>query len=497
MSPATQGRTPLHHAAMRGKTMACEFLLSKGAYLYSVDFHGNNPMHLAAAANHHEALFVLADTGLNNCRTVCADVIPLVKGKSFMQLAEETYYNMQKKLLKDNETRRFEKAWLGRGAKAFYNALDPHVRKMLPPPTTNPFIFDDTLTRFDPRPETGVYRAMRSKRAGQFAIKKFVPTIDLPRDFAYLLKVVIKAFVLETNNRLRRTVLHVACDANRIRSHEEIIVTLVDHYGVNVMLIDLHGKKPIDLLIANQPFGESPSATNDREIILMDRRDATLQALSDEARAEQRRQDILRRESTLKECTWRAHKLGHEGWIATREASILWVPGVAGDYTKTKKFAGEWYRFIDPDTFSVFWYRKLRYGEPEAKDYPINYSWTLPEPAKMAYHRHMALNYQRFLMSKHLRWTGYGKWQMMRCTRTNILFYYNEDKDRIRFTCPREGQWDLVMKRATKLRKLGYSEEFEEFRDRDDNLFYHNRLTGECFWDRPFDAVEVNRKVIR
>ena len=121
---------------------------------------------------------------------------------------------------------------------------------------------------------------------------------------------------------------------------------------------------------------------------------------------------------------------------------------------------------------------RLRYGEPEAKDYPINYSWTLPEMVRLAFHRSVALNYQRFMYSKHVRWAGYSKWQMLECTRTGIMFYYSEDKDSIRFTTPKEARWELILKRATKIRNLGFSEEYIEYRDRDNNLFYHNRLTG-------------------
>ena len=165
-----KGRTALHYAALRGRTEACEFLISKGAYLYAVDFQGNNSLHLACQANHPTTLFYLADTGLQYCRLICADVLPPCKGKTFNQLAEDIYVLMQKKLLKDNESRRFEKAWLGRGAIAFYNELDDNVKKMIAPPTTNPQIFVDALFRFDPRPETGVYRAFKSKRAGNAAI---------------------------------------------------------------------------------------------------------------------------------------------------------------------------------------------------------------------------------------------------------------------------------------------------------------------------------------
>ena len=75
--------------------------------------------------------------------------------------------------------------------------------------------------------------------------------------------------------------------------------------------------------------------------------------------SEQRREELARRDGTLAECTKRSQKLAHEAWALTRSASVLWVPGVCSDYKKTKKFAKEWYRFIDPDTMNVFWYRRL------------------------------------------------------------------------------------------------------------------------------------------
>ena len=82
-------------------------------------------------ANHPTTLFYLADTGLQYCRLICADVLPPCKGKTFNQLAEDIYVLLQKKLLKENESRRFEKAWLGRGAIAFYNQLGKSPRHNL------------------------------------------------------------------------------------------------------------------------------------------------------------------------------------------------------------------------------------------------------------------------------------------------------------------------------------------------------------------------------
>ena len=51
------------------------------------------------------------------------------------------------------------------------------------------------------------------------------------------------------------------------------------------MSVDLRGMKPIDLLVQPQPFGDNPSATHEREVVLMGRREATLKALSDEQKA--------------------------------------------------------------------------------------------------------------------------------------------------------------------------------------------------------------------
>ena len=92
-------------------------------------------------------------------------------------------------------------------------------------------------------------------------MKKFVPTIPFPRDFAVLLKVVLKAFVLETNNALRRTLLHIACDANQIRSHEGTYSILGLYLPLYVVPYLLHPTLPSHPTTATtflQPFSKLP-----------------------------------------------------------------------------------------------------------------------------------------------------------------------------------------------------------------------------------------------
>ena len=82
---------------------------------------------------------------------------------------------------------------------------------------------------------------------------------------------------------MQRTCLHIACERNLIGSHSQIIDVLIGLFGANVALTDKNGKRPLDLLIGPKPVGyDSPSASGEREEVVIERRDEYLQRLSDE-----------------------------------------------------------------------------------------------------------------------------------------------------------------------------------------------------------------------
>ena len=169
-----RGRSALHYAASKGNTLICELLLDNKAEIFSSDFLGNNPIHISAYNNHINTLFFLANKGLDYVRAVTADAITVQPNSTFEKLVSETYYNLQDKLLSQSETRRFEKAWLSKASALLLSQVDINVRHLLPNPNCNPQIFTDVLARSDPRPETGVWQSVQSKRAGQYSADRFV-----------------------------------------------------------------------------------------------------------------------------------------------------------------------------------------------------------------------------------------------------------------------------------------------------------------------------------
>lgn len=485
-----RGRSALHSAASKGNTAICELLLDHKAELFAPDFHGNNPIHLSVIGNHMLTLNVLAKQGLENYRAVSADAILVQSGGSFSKLVDEIYYQLQDQLLLQSETRRFEKAWLDQAAVLLLAAMDPEIRPLLAVPGCNPQIFSDVLSRFDPRPETGVFKNVKSKRAGQYSSKLFVPTIDTSRDLCILLKECFRQAVLDSVNNMQRTCFHIACDLNQIASHEEIIASLVNVFGVNVRLLDRHGNKGIDLLVVNKPQGHGliPSASALREEVLIEDREVILVKVSQDKKDMEKISDAQRRSDLLEDCCKRSQAMNSKMWEACRAASMPWV--AAGSISKNSKI-GDWKRYIDPDTLNIFYHRNLKIDELDSSACPLNYQRRVPEDIKTLSERILAFRYQRRILSKHLRFLGIGRWQMLKCIVTGIEYYYDEAKDELRFSIPTDATWAVLIKTGVKEKVLGYNEEWFRYKDRDDNIFYHNKVTNENRWNKPLEAVEI------
>ena len=84
------------------------------------------------------------------------------------------------------------------------------------------------------------------------------------------------------------------------------------------------------------------------------------------------------------------------------------------------------------------------------------------------------------------------RWQMMKCTRTKIDFYYDVKSDILTFKAPNEANWNALLKTGVKQKSLGYREEWVTYTDRDDNLFYYSKYTRTCQWEKPLEAVEIS-----
>ena len=91
---------------------------------------------------------------------------------------------------------------------------------------------------------------------------------------------------MDSVNNLKRTCLHIACDKNQINSHQEIINLLVNTFGVNVTLSDRHNKNSMELLVGPKTHGfqNIPTASLQREEIIIERRDSIFQEISDKVR---------------------------------------------------------------------------------------------------------------------------------------------------------------------------------------------------------------------
>lgn len=464
-----RGRAPIHIAALKGHRDACVVLIEYGAKMFSVDMQGNTPMHLAAICNHYDVVDFLAHKGQELARSVCSDKVKVTKGGNFEGLVEQVFEELPAIKLRGSDTVRFEKQWLHDAAVLFVRKTDPEVRFMLPRSCKE--IMDDVLLRFDPRPETGIFVTNVSGE------QTFIKTIASPHDLGVLLKYIFRQAAIDSINRWHRTALHMACDANIIDSHRQIIFRLIDDYGCNVNLRDMHNRKAIDLLILDKVVQGGPSATQARESVIISRRQQELDRLFDELAALDRRRTEENRAVILAECIAREEKMDKRLWDCTREASIF-----------KKTFNLTWAMFEDSDTGNYF-YTKLPQKTKFNGDF-TGYTWREPDEAKLWIDRKAAILYLRKMCSVRLRVCG--DWEIYREKRTGIEYYYHVTQEDIRFGPPKELEWsNIIRKSQNTYERLGFANEWEVFRDQFGNIFYRNKVTKLCEYDRPLDAVVI------
>lgn len=470
-----RGRTALHHAAMYGAAKACEILMDHGARLFAGDHMGQTALHFAAMGNHFETVHFLAFKGQEFVRAITSDKVLVKKGSSFMALCEEVFEEMQSRMLASIETRRFEKTWLNETTKYFSSCLDSDVSHMLAP--SCPGITDDILARFDPRPETGIYIL---KTGEGDSVQVFIPTIPSAAELAVLLKYTFKQTSLDTVNNLGRSALHVACDANKINSHEKSIVSLIDVHGANVHLQDRYRRTPMMYLMADRKYANAPSATQVREEMFFEKRQMELDKISKAYDDEQAAKTATSRQLILDECIRRACDLSHSVWEATRIASVLKDTIECAD--------GVWEYYEDPDTLNNF-YCKQPVDLSESDAY-TDFIWGTPPQVCSVVNRKGAFTFYRYNRCKLLR--KIGRWEMYLCLRTGCNLYYDPESDKTHFLIPFECRFRTLTKYCESVRKLGFGNEWEEMRDTKHNLtFYRNTVTRDCVWDRPYEAIEI------
>lgn len=464
-----RGRTAVHIAASKGHRDACEVLIEYGVKVFAVDMQGNTPLHLAAIGNHYDVVDFLAYKGQELSRTICSDKVKCLKDGNFMTMVQRIFKELPLMKLKDSDTVRFEKAWLHDAAVMFLKWTDPEVRFMLPRSCRE--IMDDVLLRFDPRPETGIFV---TNEAGD---QVFIKTIANVQDLSTLLKFVFRQAAIDSINRWHRTALHMACDANVIDSHRQIIFRLIDDYGCNVNLKDMHGRRAVDLLTMDKVVQGGPTATQARESFIMNHRQQELDRLFAEIAAEDRRRTELRRQEILDECIAREDKMDRRLWDCTRDASI-----------PRQVYNKEWQMFEDPDTGNYFFVRLPK--EDSYGDDFTDYNWEIPAEAKLFVDRTNSLTYMRKMASSLLRICG--EWEVYREKRTAIDYYYHPPTETLRFDVPNELDWRVVLKQSqSTLQRLGFANEWEVMQDPWGNAFYRNKMTKVCEYDQPIDAVVV------
>jgi ankyrin repeat protein len=247
-----RGRGACHYAALKGHTACCAYLVDGGAMMFAGDIQKNTPLHLAAMNNHLECVNYLAFKALDVTRMMTSDKIKVKKDKNFLELSEEVFAMLPGIKLTSSDTVRVEKTWLHDAANLFISKMDKDVIHMLAPSCEE--IMEDVLARFDPRPESGIF--LTSGVNGEQVFLKTVPT---GADLAVLLKNMFRQSALDTINTWKRTPLHMACDANHINSHEALILRMIDFHGCNVAMKDIHGRRPIDLLIKDKVLQNMPT----------------------------------------------------------------------------------------------------------------------------------------------------------------------------------------------------------------------------------------------
>ena len=461
-----RGRSALHRAAMSGHITAAMLLIEKGAKIFEGDFQGNTALHLAAHFNHLPMLQYLSFQGQEFARSVTSDKIRVKVGVTFEELAKKVFDAVIDTKLSDKDVRRFEKIWLHDACSALRALVDTNVQHLLP--HTGEAIMHDVLKRFDPRPETGVFVS-----AGVGERQDFIPTIPSYVELAMLMRYMFKQASIDSSNSWKRTALHVACDANQVTSHEVVLKEMVDIFGCNTQLRDIHGRQPIELLMIDREFPGKPSATFVREEFIFKERDVKLGSISEGFElAEQQRSD-KRRAEILQDCTRRATDMIPELWHVVREACV-----------RKRKF-GMWELYEDPESLNQFYtLQNLMIMEGEQYD---GYIWSVPKEIKPRVDRTWAQMYQFFSRSTRLR--KFGSWQQYRCILTGLDVYYDDVADRCRFTLPKEATWEYALKDAVLLERVGFATEYDVMRDKQGNIFYRHNVTRVCNWDRPVDAV--------
>ena len=302
----------------------------------------------------------------------------------------------------------------------------------------------------------------------------FIPTIPSPQELAVLLRYMFRQSALDCTNNWNRTAMHLAADENCVASHRETITLLADKHGCNVMLKDMHGRTPYDLMIVDKVSPKNPTATSVREYLLFENRVAKIMELAGQFDKEDRIELEKRRQEVLDECIRRAFHMNQDLWEATRMASLL------------IRVHDKWNFYVDPDTKNGFYC--LQPLDPTMGDPFTNWNFRIPDEIRTIVHRDIGWEFHRQTKSDVIRTVG--DWVTMRCTKTGCYYYYNMESKVCSFAPPPEYDWKRLSKEAKYIESFGYSEEWQEFLV-GQNFFYFEKNRKIYRWTKPREAVTV------
>lgn len=371
--------------------------------------------------------------------------------------------------LTHRDLQRVQKDWLHECAVLFRKMCDTKPQSMIGHSSKE--IMYDVLNRFDPRKETGVF--VTSGAAGN---QEFVPSIADPISLASMLRSVFRQAAIDGINNANRTALHLAADANRVDSHQSTIITLIDEYGCNSDLRDNHGYRAIDLLMLDRAFPGVPSSTQVREEYMYEQRDQTLNKISEYYTEQEHKRMEVTRAQIIESCACYTEDQSLDLWDVTREACMLQLK------------LGRWEFYEDPECLNMMVCQRPQHVGMEGERY-TDYNWFhVPDEVRNEWLWNISLKYQRIVRSEKLR--NFGRWDQYRDLDTKMDYYYDEKRNQTRFALPKEAQWSIATQNSKVISLLGYGNEWEVVRNaKGDNEFFRHKITGECTWDKPIDAV--------
>jgi hypothetical protein len=473
-----RGRTALHYAANHNSLECCNYLMESGAQLFHPDFSKNTAIHLAAMANKARTVDYLATKGQDFCRSITSDRVRPCKNKTFAELCDEVWEDLQTLKLTKWDVRRFEKTWLGDASVLFCSRMDADVKHMVCS-STNKDIIHDILSRFDPRPETGIMI-----QEGKARDNVWHPTIPRGHELGVLLNYLFRQTATDNTNSWQRTPLHVAADQNQLDSHYETIKMLIDKQGCNVWLRDIHGKRAIDLLMMQRNYGpKTPSSTREKEEMIFEFREERLETLKKKFDGQEMEAALKEKYEVILEARSKVENMTDSVWNAVRDASI-----------RRQNF-GQWSEYLDPDTGNMFFCRRPL-NPLRSKDSTHFTHFQPHEMAQVLISRSKALQFHMSVRSVFLRSHKDGRIRVYRCKYTEADYWYDKMTDDVSFEPPKFINWKDTYRSSELVRKLGFVEEWEERRDADGNIFYRNNttLTQYFTYVQPVNALVVKAK---